>query len=238
MYHVRRCVSLGMSETSPNKRGRSRERSSSLFKKITKKTPSSLVANSRSNSRVSRTYSPRSRSRSYSSRSRYSSRSASPVTTSRIAIEKLTKNVSKQHIDEIFVAFGAIDSVELPLHPKFRVNRGLCYVTYTDFESAKRAVAYMHDAQLDGGRIKVSISVPKRSSPSRQFFRHGSPSSERDAKYERDTAASTYGRGPSDYAYVRSKGRRSASPQNRNKRHSSGSSASRSRSISKSQDRL
>ncbi|KAL4987133.1 hypothetical protein BDW68DRAFT_188243 [Aspergillus falconensis] len=113
--------------------------------------------NARSRSR-SWTRSPASRS--YRGRSR----SQSPPTqrSSKIVVEKLTKNVTEPHLLEIFGSFGEIRSIELPVNHAFMTNRGTAYIIYHDPADAEAAIAHMHEAQLDGAVLNVSIVLPKR----------------------------------------------------------------------------
>jgi RNA-binding protein with serine-rich domain 1 len=111
----------------------------------------------RSRSRDSRYY----RDRSYS---RSPSRSLSPDApqSTKIVIEKLTKNVNEGHLQEIFGSYGEIQDLEMPKNPQFFMNKGIAYILYTDAKHAKSAIAHMHEAQLDGAMINVSIVLPRR----------------------------------------------------------------------------
>ncbi|KAH0376549.1 hypothetical protein KCU92_g9722, partial [Aureobasidium melanogenum] len=122
----------------------------------------------RSRSRT-RTRSPahsRSRSRSHRARSTSRGRDRSPTPpmprSSKIVIEKLTKNVTPAHLNEIFSTYGAITDLDMPLNKSFNTNRGTAYVLYTTPEAAERAIAHMHEGQLDGAKIGVSIVLPRR----------------------------------------------------------------------------
>lgn len=141
----------------------------------------------RSRSRT-RTRSPahsRSRSRSYRARSISRGRDRSPTPpmprsskvsehlaplyimqqlthSAQIVIEKLTKNVTPAHLNEIFSTYGAIADLDMPLNKSFNTNRGTAYVLYTTPEAAERAIAHMHEGQLDGAKIGVSIVLPRR----------------------------------------------------------------------------
>ncbi|CEL02451.1 Putative SR45 [Aspergillus calidoustus] len=147
------------------------------------------VSRSRSRSRsVSRS---RGRSRSWtrsptprSYRGRSYSRSQSPPTysqrSSKIVVEKLTKNVTESHLFEIFGSFGDIQSLDLPLNTTFMTNRGTAYILYHDPADAEAAIAHMHEAQLDGAVLNVSIVLPKRA-----FSRSPPPVSDTRGNYGR-----------------------------------------------------
>ncbi|KAE8552874.1 hypothetical protein EYB25_004253 [Talaromyces marneffei] len=137
-------MSRSPSETRSYKRGRSRSRSF---------TPE------RGASRSSRRGSGRwPRDRSYSR----SLTPESPKRSSKIVVEKLTKNVTEEHLYDIFGTFGEIHSIDLPLNQTFMTNRGTAYILYHDAADAEAAVSNMHEAQIDGAVLKVSIVLPKR----------------------------------------------------------------------------
>ncbi|QIW95199.1 hypothetical protein AMS68_000717 [Peltaster fructicola] len=96
------------------------------------------------------------------SRSRSDSRSPAGPRSAKIVIEKLTKNVNEGHLHEIFGTYGTIEELEMPLNRQFLTNRGIAYVLYATPDDAERAIAHMHEAQLDGALINVSIVLPRR----------------------------------------------------------------------------
>ncbi|MCJ1405194.1 hypothetical protein MMC11_008420, partial [Xylographa trunciseda] len=79
-----------------------------------------------------------------------------------IVVEKLTKNVNEAHLREIFGAYGPIREVELPMNRQFMTNRGTAYIMYNSPNASEAAIAHMHEAQLDGAVIHVSIVLPRR----------------------------------------------------------------------------
>lgn len=121
---------------------------------------------SRSRSRSPTRDRSRSRSRSYRQRSysRSPSRPESPDAprSAKVVVEKLTKNVNEGHLREIFGAYGEIEAVEMPMNRQFMMNKGIAYVLYTQPAHAEDAIAHMHEAQLDGALITVSIVLPRR----------------------------------------------------------------------------
>ncbi|KAF2210629.1 hypothetical protein CERZMDRAFT_8510, partial [Cercospora zeae-maydis SCOH1-5] len=74
-----------------------------------------------------------------------------------IVIEKLTKNVNISHLREIFSTYGEISDLEMPMNKHFMTNRGIAYVLYSQPSYAEAAISNMHEAQLDGALISVSI---------------------------------------------------------------------------------
>ncbi|CAA9966753.1 RNA-binding protein [Pyrenophora teres f. maculata] len=79
-----------------------------------------------------------------------------------VVVEALTRNVKEDHVREIFGKYGVIKDLRMPMNPTFNINRGVAYILYEEVDEAERAIAKMHDAQLDGARIQVSIVLPKR----------------------------------------------------------------------------
>ncbi|KAK5145649.1 hypothetical protein LTR04_001240, partial [Oleoguttula sp. CCFEE 6159] len=76
--------------------------------------------------------------------------------------QKLTKNVNENHLREIFGAYGAIVDLDMPMNRQFMTNRGTAYVCYEAVGDAESAIIHMHEAQLDGAVINVSIVLPRR----------------------------------------------------------------------------
>ncbi|KAJ5411963.1 uncharacterized protein N7487_006322 [Penicillium crustosum] len=111
---------------------------------------------------------------------------SSPPRSSKIVVEKLTKNVTESHIREIFGGFGEIEYLDLPINKAFMTNRGTAYILYYDPADAEAAIAHMHEAQLDGAILNVSIVLPRR-----KFSRSPPPASIRG-----NGGRSRYGRGP------------------------------------------
>lgn len=147
-----------------------------------------------------RSYSRRSNSRSYSRSRSYTrsyTRSPTPPITRKIIVEKLTKNVTEAHIREIFGTYGKIESIHMPLNRRFNINRGLCYIEYDSATDADKAIANMHEGQLDGNVLIVSPVLPKRSasysrspSPRRRRGSYGRDTSRRRRSYSRSRSRS------------------------------------------------
>lgn len=64
----------------------------------------------------------------------------------RIHIGRLTKNVTKEHIIEVFSAYGSIRSVDYQLDRFHQHNRGFVYIEYETADEAENAMKHM-----DGG---------------------------------------------------------------------------------------
>ncbi|RDL41476.1 uncharacterized protein BP5553_01455 [Venustampulla echinocandica] len=91
-----------------------------------------------------------------------------------VVVEKLTKNVNEDHLREIFSTYGQIRDLDIPMNRQFNTNRGTAYILYTSEADAEAAIAHMHEAQIDGAVINVSIVLPRRKfSPSPPLARRG-----------------------------------------------------------------
>ncbi|EGU77749.1 hypothetical protein FOXB_11771 [Fusarium oxysporum f. sp. conglutinans Fo5176] len=79
-----------------------------------------------------------------------------------------------QHLYEIFGQFGRIKDLDLPMNRTFGTNRGTAYILYDYEDDAEAAIAHMHEAQVDGSAINVSIVLPRRKlSPAPPTARRG-----------------------------------------------------------------
>ncbi|KAK4124793.1 RNA-binding domain-containing protein [Parathielavia appendiculata] len=79
-----------------------------------------------------------------------------------IVVERLTKNVNEDHLYEIFGQYGEIEDLDLPIGRTTGLNRGTAYILYFNEDDAQSAITHMHEAQLDGAVINVSIVLPRR----------------------------------------------------------------------------
>lgn len=89
-------------------------------------------------------------------RKRYE-RSPTPKPT-RIHVGRLTRNITKDHVIEIFSNYGEIKVVDFPtdrFHPQN--GRGFCYIEYLNSEDAENAMKHMDGGQVDGTEVAVSL---------------------------------------------------------------------------------
>ena len=87
------------------------------------------------------------RSRSRSPRRR--KRSPTPRPT-KVHVGKLTRNVNKEHLSEIFNVYGQIKEVEMlkdRSHPEF--SRGFAYIVYGSPDDAEKAIKHMDGGECD-----------------------------------------------------------------------------------------
>ncbi|KAG6153347.1 hypothetical protein E4U11_007036 [Claviceps purpurea] len=105
--------------------------------------------------------------------SRDASESPAPKST-KIVVERLSKNINQDHLYEIFGQFGPIKDLDLPMNRTFGTNRGTAYILFDHEADAEAAISHMHEAQVDGAMINVSIVLPRRKlSPSPPTARRG-----------------------------------------------------------------
>uniref|UniRef100_A0A0A9XDX9 RNA-binding protein with serine-rich domain 1 n=1 Tax=Lygus hesperus TaxID=30085 RepID=A0A0A9XDX9_LYGHE len=93
------------------------------------------------------------RSKSPSPKRKRKERSPTPKPV-RIYIGRLTRNVTKEHIAEIFGNFGQIKMVEYPtdrFHPP--AGKGFAYVEFGTPEMAENAMKHMDGGQIDGQEV-------------------------------------------------------------------------------------
>ncbi|KAI9845571.1 MAG: hypothetical protein M1837_004668 [Sclerophora amabilis] len=94
----------------------------------------------------------------------------------------------------------------MPINRQFMTNRGTAYILYDATPDAESAIAHMHEAQLDGAVISVSIVMPRRKlSRSPPPARRGPPSLDR---YEPRGPPGGNWRGPPPPTYSGGGGRR------------------------------
>lgn len=100
---------------------------------------------------------------------------------SRIHIGRLTRNVTKDHVVEIFSCYGEIKSVEFPNDRLHHYNgRGFCYVEYLNPDDAENAMKHMDGGQIDGQEVTAAPvlnpkPLPMRRSPIRGGVGRGGP---------------------------------------------------------------
>ncbi|KAL7800027.1 hypothetical protein V8C37DRAFT_414009 [Trichoderma ceciliae] len=94
--------------------------------------------------------------------------------STKIVVERLSKNINEDHLYEIFGQFGHIKDLDLPINRTFGTNRGTAYILYDHEADAEAAITHMHEAQVDGAVINVSIVLQRRKlSPAPPTARRG-----------------------------------------------------------------
>jgi RNA-binding protein with serine-rich domain 1 len=88
---------------------------------------------------------------------------AAEVVPSKIHIGNLTRNVNKDHIEEIFGVYGRIRSISLPINGGTGMNRGFAHVEYENKAEADNAIACMNEGQIDGRKVRVAVFATRES---------------------------------------------------------------------------
>ncbi|XP_063711109.1 RNA-binding protein with serine-rich domain 1-B-like [Symsagittifera roscoffensis] len=82
-------------------------------------------------------------------------KSVSPLQT-KLHIGKLTKNINKEHINEIFGVYGKLKNVDMSRDSvHVHLHKGYCYVEFESGEDAAEAKKFMDGGQVDGQEITV-----------------------------------------------------------------------------------
>ncbi len=74
----------------------------------------------------------------------------------RVHIGRLTRNVTKDHVFEIFSAYGTVKQVEFPLDRSHPFGRGYAYVEYETPDEAENAMKHMDGGMFSQMRFCIS----------------------------------------------------------------------------------
>ena len=83
----------------------------------------------------------------------------------RIQVTKLTRNITKDHLSEIFGTYGTVAHVEVPGGNGFSFSfRHQAFIEYESSEDAAKAAKFMDGGQIDGQEIMVTLmkGAPQR----------------------------------------------------------------------------
>lgn len=96
-------------------------------------------------------------------------RSQSPPRPCKIHVGRLTRNVTREHLMEIFGCYGAIKGLELPPDRTHgHLSRGFAYVEFENPADAERAMRHMDGGQIDGQEVTAaSVLLPRPMPPRR-----------------------------------------------------------------------
>ncbi|XP_061765011.1 RNA-binding protein with serine-rich domain 1-like isoform X1 [Nerophis ophidion] len=97
-------------------------------------------------------------------------RSPTPKPT-KVYLGRLTRNVIKEHLQEIFSTYGKIKRIDMPMnriHP--HLSKGFAYIEFENPEEAEQALKYMDGGQIDGQEITViAVLTPRARTPARRL---------------------------------------------------------------------
>jgi hypothetical protein len=77
----------------------------------------------------------------------------------RLVVGNLTRNVTEDHIKEIFSCYGSLKSVELAMDKAVNLPRGFAHVEFENHEDAERALDYMNNGQIDGNVVRWAATT-------------------------------------------------------------------------------
>ena len=77
-------------------------------------------------------------------------------------MSRLTRNVTKDHVEEIFSTYGVIRTVELPIDRATDLPKSHAYVDYKVPDCATNAIKYMDGGEIDGQEVSVNLVIPAR----------------------------------------------------------------------------
>jgi len=89
-------------------------------------------------------------------------------------VSNISRTITKEHVQEIFDAFGKIVKVVHNIDRRTNLPMNTCYITFSEKADAEKAIEYMNLSQLDGLEIKVEHTlrnIPRTRSPRRQPVR-------------------------------------------------------------------
>ncbi|KAL3216083.1 hypothetical protein MRX96_033254 [Rhipicephalus microplus] len=110
-----------------------------------------------------------SRTNATSSSSSRRKRTPTPPRPCKIHVGRLTRNVTRDHLLEIFGCYGAVKSVELPPdRTHSHLSRGFAYIEFENPADAEKAMRHMDGGQIDGQEVTAaSVLLPRPVPPRR-----------------------------------------------------------------------
>jgi len=85
-------------------------------------------------------------------------RKASPP-PKRICVRNLTRNVTKEHLVEIFAMYGALKTCEMPMDRQHsHLGRGYGYIEFETADDAEKSQKHMDGGQIDGQEISCEFT--------------------------------------------------------------------------------
>lgn len=86
-----------------------------------------------------------------------------------IYVSNLSFNVQDEDLREFFTPYGEVTSAKVINDKETGRSRGFGFVEMTDDAAAKKAIAELDQASVEGRTVKVMEAKPKESKPSRDF---------------------------------------------------------------------
>jgi len=89
----------------------------------------------------------------------------------KLYVGNLPFSVTEESLKEAFSKFGDIEEASLIIDKFSNRSKGFGFVTFSNDEAAKKAIAEMNDKDFEGRNLKVSEAKPREESdrPRRSF---------------------------------------------------------------------
>jgi RNA recognition motif-containing protein len=78
-----------------------------------------------------------------------------------IYVSNLSFNVRDEDLQEYFAEYGEVSSAKVILDKFTNKSRGFAFVEMADEEAAKKAIAELDGASVDGRTISVAVARPR-----------------------------------------------------------------------------
>ena len=91
-----------------------------------------------------------------------------------VYVSNLSFNVQDEDLREFFAPYGEVTSAKIINDRESGKSRGFGFVEMSDDEAAKKAIAELDGATVEGRAIKVMEAKPKEDKPRGGGFRGGS----------------------------------------------------------------
>ena len=90
-----------------------------------------------------------------------------------IYVSNLSFNVQDEDLREFFTSYGEVTSAKIIMDKMTNKSRGFGFVEMSDDEAAKKAIAELDNATVEGRNIKVMEAKPREERPARNNFSGG-----------------------------------------------------------------
>ena len=84
-----------------------------------------------------------------------------------IYVSNLGFNVQDEELRQLFAAYGNVSSAKVIMDKLTNQSRGFGFVEMSDEEAAKKAIAELDQATVEGRNIRVMEAKPKEDKPAR-----------------------------------------------------------------------
>jgi RNA recognition motif-containing protein len=92
----------------------------------------------------------------------------------KIYVGNLPFSVDDNALKELFTSYGEVAEAVIIKDRFSNRSKGFGFVTLNDDEAAKKAIAEMHEKEIEGRKLTVNEAKPMEERPKRDFNRGGS----------------------------------------------------------------